>query len=164
MIIGLERIIRLLIGIVIVLILLGVCITIDSAEENITIDNTNMTQNITTNESYIGPKNSGQAISDGKIYTVKEKTKKQAKKQQTITMTGKPSCSRCAANHCSYTWRTKTYINYCPNCHRYRTLTNKHKWQSRYEQEISCSNCDSDFCINCGKEKYSWSGVYLTQA
>lgn len=85
-------------------------------------------------------------------------------KYSTITMTGKPSCSRCARNHCSYTWRTRTYVNYCPHCHRYNVLGNKHKWESRHEKEITCFYCDSDFCVNCGKTKYSWSRVYLRRA
>lgn len=99
-----------------------------------------------------------------KVYTVKEKPKKKTKNKKklaTITMTGKPSCSRCARNHCAYTWRTKTYVNYCPHCHHWNCLGNKHKSGSVHEQEISCFVCDSDFCINCGKTKYSWSNVYL---
>lgn len=81
-----------------------------------------------------------------------------------ITMTGKPSCSRCARNHIPYKWFTRSYVNYCPNCHRYGTLGNKHKYGSRYEQEITCFHCDSDFCVYDGHEKYSWSDVYLRRA
>lgn len=171
--------IKLLIGILIILILLCICITIDSASDTDTITNTNefaledMPKNVVVvNESYAPSKNSGQAVSDGKIYTDKKvkdnktvKHKNKAKKnKQTITMTGRPSCSRCARNHCSYTWRTKTYLNYCPNCKHYNCLGNKHKSGSVHEQEITCFHCDSDFCINCGKEKYAWSRVYLAKA
>jgi len=74
-----------------------------------------------------------------------------------ITFTGKPSCG---CNY-GYYWHTRTYVNYCPNCHHYNCLANKHKYGARFEQEISCLRCDSDFCICCGKEKYSWSNVYL---
>ncbi len=141
-----------------------ISLSADTADEDV-ISNINDSGHLSTiknvtfiNDTYVLPKNTGKAISDGKIYTdtsVKVKPK--------ITMTGKPSCSRCARNHCSYTWRTKTYINYCPNCHHYNCLGNKHKWASRHEQEITCLRCDSDFCINCGKEKYSWSNKYLTK-
>ena len=137
----------------------------DSADETITAQNPNehiiknfKNATIINNSQYATlDKNSGIAVSDGKVYT--EKPKKQ--KIRNITMTGKPSCTRCARNGCAYTWRTKTYKNYCPNCHHYNCLGNKHKWSSRHEQEITCFSCDSDFCVNCGKEKYSWSKAYL---
>lgn len=138
-----------------------ISLSADTADEDV-ISNINessylVTKNVTfINDTYVLPKDAGKAISNGKIYTDKSV-------KPTITMTGKPSCSRCARNGCSYTWRTKTYINYCPNCHHYNCLGNKHKWQSRHEQEITCLRCDSDFCVNCGKEKYSWSHKYLTK-
>lgn len=142
-----------------------ISLSADTADEDTNISNVhNNTVDIpknvkVVNDTYILPKNSGKAFTDGKIHTVKKKSTK--KKKPKITMTGKPSCSRCSRNHCSYTWRTKTYLNYCPNCHHYNCLGNKYKWQSRHEQEITCFRCDSDFCINCGKEKYSWSHKYL---
>ena len=163
MITDFNRTIKLLISILICLILLTICIAYDTADETITAKNDKLDKNLSNgvvilNGTYVSlDKNSGQAISDGKIHTVKPKYK-------TITMTGKPSCTKCTRNGCAYTWRTKTYKNYCPNCHHYGTLGNKHKWQSRHGQEISCFRCDSDFCINCGKEKYSWSQVYLRKA
>ena len=79
-----------------------------------------------------------------------------------ITMTGKPSCS-CGKRY-SYRWYTRTYVNYCPYCHRYGTLYNAHKFQARFEKEITCKVCGSDWCIVCGKEKYSWSKRYLRRA
>lgn len=75
-----------------------------------------------------------------------------------VTITCKPSCGRCSR---AYTWRTKSYVNYCPNCHKYDTLGNKHKRASRHEKEITCFACDSDFCGNCGKEKMGYSRKYL---
>lgn len=78
-----------------------------------------------------------------------------------ITIVGKPSCTECMRNGIPYEWYEMSYVNYCPNCRRYGTLGNKHKRNSRHEQEITCFNCDSDFCIHCGKEKYSWSDVHL---
>ena len=134
----------------------------DDSNDVIVANNTTQ-YNMSGNATYIDgvycilPENSGVAVSDGKVYTEKSKYQK-------ISMTGKPSCTRCARNGCAYTWRTKKYINYCPNCKHYNCLGNKHKWQSRHEQEITCFKCDSDFCVNCGKEKYSWSHKYLTKA
>ena len=83
-------------------------------------------------------------------------------KYPTITMTGKPSCS-CGRKY-SYRWYTRTYVNYCPYCHRYGVLYNAHKYQARFEKEITCKRCRSDWCIVCGKEKYSWSNKYLRRA
>ena len=76
----------------------------------------------------------------------------------TVTITCKPSCGRCSK---AYTWRTKTYVNYCPNCHRFGTIYNKHKYAARHEQELTCGACDCDFCGNCGKEKMGYSSKYL---
>lgn len=115
-----------------------------------------ISKDVIINDTYVLPKDAGIAKSDGKIYTDKSV-------KPTITMTGKPSCTRCTRNHCSYTWRTKTYVNYCPNCKHWNCLGNKHKRGSVHEKEISCFRCDSDFCVNCGKEKYSWSKVYLSK-
>lgn len=115
-----------------------------------------ISKDVIINDTYVLPKDAGIAKSDGKIYTDKSV-------KPIITMTGKPSCTRCTRNHCSYTWRTKTYVNYCPNCKHWNCLGNKHKRGSVHEKEISCFRCDSDFCVNCGKEKYSWSKVYLSK-
>ena len=77
-----------------------------------------------------------------------------------VTITAKPSCG---CRH-SYTWHKRSFVDYCPHCHHYNCLVNKHKWQSRYEQELTCKICDSDFCGVCGKTKYSWSRTYLRRA
>lgn len=136
--------------------------SVDSADETITAPTQdghilrnfhNVT--ILNGTSYVAvDKNNGVAVSDGKVYTEKPK-------YNTITITGRPSCTRCARSGVPYKWFTKTYANYCPNCHHYNCLGNKHKWGSVHEKEITCFRCDSDFCVYCGKEKYSWSGVYL---
>lgn len=167
MIIGLDRIQKLLTGIVITLILLTICITVDSADDNvvnetITAEELNITINETTakdiittnnrtilkvNNTYV-VKGSGQATSDGKIYS----------EVPLVTITSKPSCG---CGH-GYYWHKRTFENYCPNCHRYGTLHNAYKRGARYERELTCSHCDSDFCGVCGKEKYSWSRVRLT--
>lgn len=142
---------RYLFGICIVLCLLGFCCASDYAMNDtdvVTIDNTgNLTVEI-QNDSYVDFYNKSTITvnPNDQLYSV----------EPTITAVGKPSCG------CRYSyryWYTKTYINYCPNCHRYNTLLINPK--RVYEKEITCGACSSDFCIVCGKEKYSWSRVYL---
>lgn len=161
---------KLLIGIMIVTLLLCVCITVDYADDNITIENINSTvkQINTTNvtvlngtqyvkgnsdDSYFVAKNSD------KVYIVKEKSKEKTK-IPIVTITSKPSCG---CNY-GYYYHTRSYIDYCPHCHHYNVLRNVHKWQARYEQELTCTNCGADYCGCCGKEKYSYSRVYLRRA
>ena len=145
------------------IVLLVCCMAIDSADENITVDQGVVND---TNTTLVGSVHYDDKIVDKNVTGIAKVHRIVHIKPHypVITMTGKPSCSRCARNHCSYTWRTRTYMNYCPHCHRYNVLGNKHKWASRNEKEITCFHCDSDFCINCGKTKYSWSNVYLRRA
>ena len=158
-------------GILITLILLGICITVDSAEETISnTDNqkTNIKEltdknTIIINDTYyVGSKNDGMAVTDGKIHTDKTKTKKKTKssKNPTVTITARPSCG-C---HYSYKWRTNTFTDYCPHCHHYNCLRNVHKWQAKHEQELTCTVCGADYCGQCGKEKYGWSNYRITKA
>ena len=157
-------------GIFIVCVLLVLCISIDYADDNTTINNIDNATNDFNTSNYIVLNNSSsyyfngtsgivKAKSSDKIYTTGKKISEKAK-LPIITMTGKPSCG-CRY---SYTWHTRTYLNYCPNCKHWNCLTNKHKWAARYEHEISCSRCDSDFCICCGKEKMGYSKVYLRKS
>jgi len=155
-----DNIKALLLVILGVLLLLSVCISVDYADDNITVT-ANQSQANVTNCTEIDGVHYDNRIINGTGVAKLHKIVTEKPKYPLITMTGKPSCSRCYRNHCSYTWRTKTYINYCPNCHHYNCLGNKHKWGSTHEQEITCFRCDSDYCVNCGKEKYSWSKVYL---
>lgn len=157
---------KLLVAIAIVLLLLGVCVSVDYATDD-TISNLNettMPKNIpkgtiiVNNSSVVVVNQTASVIickSDDVVHTIKPKYK-------TITMTGKPSCS-CGKRY-AYRWYTRSYINYCPYCHRYGTLYNAHKWQSRFENEITCRRCSADFCINCGKEKMGYSRKYLRRA
>ena len=143
--------------IILVILLLSLCVAVDYAT-NITVDNLNeseqaiLTDTIKVNDTHyvIDQNNTDGMVKVRKVVVEKPKV-------PTITITSKPSCG-CRY---SYTWHTKTYVNYCPNCHRYGVLGNKHKRNARYEQEITCFHCDSDFCGCCGKEKYSWSRTYL---
>ena len=94
-----------------------------------------------------------------KIYTVKEKPKKKRKKSlPTISMWAKPSV-RCGY---PYKWYYRTFVDYCPNCKHYNCLLKNPKGVP--ENEYTCAVCDSDFDGVVGKEKYSWSRVYLRRA
>ena len=165
MVIDNKRIKKLILAIAIVLLLLCICVSVDYASDNdtIVVEN-NQTINLTNiknvevlNDShYIFVNGSGTAKLNNVVV--------EKKKVPVIGMTGKPSCSRCSRNGVPYRWFTKKYVNYCPNCHHWNCLGNKHKRGAVHEKEITCFRCDSDFCICCGKEKYSWSRVYLRKA
>ena len=143
--------------IIIVLILLTLCVAVDYAT-NITVSNLNESKDINLTDTvrindthYVIDKDTEVGVAKlNKVVVEKPKL-------PTITITSKPSCG--CRN--SYRWHTRTYVNYCPYCHRYNVLTNLHKYPARHEQEISCSRCRADFCGVCGKEKYSWSRKYL---
>ena len=145
--------------IVVVSLLLALCVCVDYAS-NITYinDTTVIPENVTiVNESLT---TDSVITHDGKIHVDKNvKTKKS--KTPTVTITSRPSCG---CRH-SYTWHKRTFVNYCPHCHRYNTLRNVHKWPARFEQELTCDpqlgGCGADYCGVCGKEKYSWSNYYL---
>lgn len=139
-----------------VLLLLSVCVSADYADTIITTENNSQmnTSNCTLidgvhYDDMIVNRSKGH-IESYNVVTVKPK-------YSTITITAKPSCG---CNN-GYYWHTRTFIDYCPHCHHYNALYNKHKYQARYEQELTCKFCDSDFCGVCGKTKYSWSRVYL---
>lgn len=158
-----DNIKGLLFWIFVVVVLLVCCIGIDYADEDISV---------TVNQSQVNVSNCTEI--DGVHYDnkiVKSNSTGIAKVHKivhikphypVITMTGKPSCS-CGRKY-SYRWYTRTYVNYCPYCHKYGTLYNAHKFQARFEKEITCKKCGSDWCIVCGKEKYSWSKRYLRRA
>lgn len=153
-----DNIKRLLFGIAIVSLLLILCVAVDSADENIALANDyNATANVKLNntdrvllvnesDSYFSVKSSD------KVHMV-------APKYPIVGMYAKPSCG------CKYSykyWYYKEFVNYCPNCHHYNVLVKNPK--CTYEKEWTCRRCSSDFCGVCGKEKYSWSRVYLRRA
>lgn len=162
---------RLLDCIVLVSLLLACTVAVDYASndtivvsDNNSLDELNNKSITVVNSSYVLPKDSGWAKTDGKLYMEKKSVKEKSKKFPTVTITAKPSCG---CNH-KYRWYTRTWINYCPHCHKYGTLHNVHKWQARYEQELTCDpklgGCGADYCGCSGKEKYSWSSYRLTKA
>ena len=147
----------------IVLLLLVACIAVDYATNDTTISNADQQGNsVKLNDTnkindtyYVGVEKDSKVTEVEKVVTVKPKI-------PLVTITAKPSCG--CGRHYSYKWRTRTFVNYCPHCHRYNVLKNVHKWQAKYEQELTCTNCGADYCGNCGKEKYSWSRYYIKKA
>ena len=146
----------------IVLLLLAVCVAVDYANETTVTNMDQVNDSVLLNDTIIvnGTYHVVMSEDEGnakfqKVVTVKPKV-------PTVTITCKPSCG--CGRHSSYTWRTRTFVNYCPHCHRYNVLKNVHKWQARYEQELTCTHCGADYCGNCGHEKYSYSKYYLRKA
>lgn len=150
---------KLIIAILIAILILIVCTSVDQALSDETITNTENNNNITVNKNgdYINLNNE----------KYKNKSTVHMKHNDTlhthiptITITSKPSCG------CKYyyRWYTRTWVDYCPHCHKYNVLHNAHKYPARYEQELSCKICGADYCGICGKEKYSWSKYYLRKA
>lgn len=68
----------------------------------------------------------------------------------TITVWGKPSCQSCHKN-VPYRWYKRTWVDYCPHCHRYNCLLINPKGVP--EKELTCKYCDSDYDIFCGHDK-----------
>ena len=159
---GIDNIKNLLFGIFIVALLLCVCVHFDYADDTI----------VAKNESLEFPKNvtvvnkSAEKVDvvkhDGELHidkSVKDKPKpKKKKKLPTISMWAKPSL-RCGY---PYKWYYRTFVDYCPNCKHYNCLLKNPKGVP--ENEYTCAICDSDFDGVVGKEKYSWSNVYLRRA
>lgn len=148
--------------IVIVSLLLALCVCVDYAANETTITNVDPNDSVVLNDT--------NKINDTHYIMVEKKDKitpinkvvVEKPKLPLVTITAKPSCG--CGRHYSYRWRTKTFIDYCPHCHRYGVLRNVHKWQAKYEQELTCTHCGADYCGNCGHEKYSWSKYYLRRA
>ena len=152
-----DNIKGLLCGICIVVLLLLVCVSVDyAANDTITaepeqINTTNCTViNGVHYDNRIISKDKGVAKLH-KVVTVKPKL-------PLISMWAKPS----VRSGYAYKWYYRTFINYCPNCHRYNSLLKNPKCVP--EREYTCKFCDSDFCGVTGKEKYSWSSKYLRRA
>ena len=144
-----------------VLLLLSVCVTVDYADDrpikvikNQSKYNGTSMIRVEDNDGIVAVNDTTHIIvgeSSDKIHTIKQK-------HSIIGMYAKPSCG---CRH-SYTWHYREFVNYCPNCHHYGTLRKNPKGVP--EREYTCARCSSDFCGVCGKEKYSWSRVYLRKA
>ena len=140
-----------------VLLLLSVCIGVDYADDNITVT-ANQSQANVTNCTEIDGVHYDTKVVNGTGIAKVHRIVTEKHKYPLISMRAKPSCG-CRYK---YTWHYRTFINYCPNCHHYGTLRKNPKGVP--EKEYTCHRCSSDFCGCCGKEKYSWSRVYLRRA
>lgn len=149
-----DNIKKLLFMIFLVLLLLGVCIHIDYAanESDMIIAANNQT--LQTNCTLVNGTHYSNNLINGSAIMVKA-SEKVHYEHSLIGMYAKPSCG---CRH-SYTWHYREFVNYCPNCGHYGTLRKNPKGVP--EKEYTCARCSSDFCGVCGKEKYSWSNVYL---
>lgn len=150
---------NLLIGIFIVVVLLSLCMALDSADEDISVDQEVVN---VTNTTFVGGVHYDDKIVDKNVTGIAKvhKVVHIKPKYPTITITARPS----VRSGYAYRWYTTTWINYCPHCHRYGVLYNAHKYQARHEQELTCHRCGADYCGVVGKEKYSWSRYYLRRA
>lgn len=75
-----------------------------------------------------------------------------------INVVAKPSVS---SSEFTYNYYNSTFLNYCPKCGIFGTLTFNPKGVP--EGELTCAHCDSDYCAVTGKDKLSGSSVYLTK-
>ena len=155
-----DNIKGLLFGIFIVIVLLAICVSVDYADDNITVTANQSEMNVTNCTLVNGVHYDNVIVNRSKNHIHSYNVVSVKPKYPIVTITAKPSCG---CRH-SYIWHKRSFVDYCPHCHHYNCLVNKHKWQSRYEQELSCKFCDSDFCGVCGKTKYSWSRTYLRRA
>ena len=144
----------LILGIILVILLLSVCVSVDYADDNITVT-ANQSQANVSNCTEIDGVHYDTKVVNGTGIAKVHRIVTEKHKYPLISMWAKPSCG-CRYK---YTWHYRTFINYCPNCHHYGTLRKNPKGVP--EREYTCARCSSDFCGCCGKEKYSWSRVYL---
>ena len=137
--------------------LLCVCVSVDyAANDTITA---NVSEMNTANCTVIdGVHYDNRIISKDKGVAKLHKVVTVKPKLPLISMWAKPSV-RCGY---PYKWYYRTFVDYCPNCHHYNALLKNPKGVP--ENEYTCRFCDSDFDGVVGKEKYSWSKVYLRRA
>ena len=146
-----DNIKTLIIWIFIIIMLLTICVAVDNAEE-ITVNNANCTK-VQVNDTFVNlQSNATSNITVNARDTVHQM-------YPTVSMYAKPSCG---CRHSYKYWYYCEFVNYCPNCHHYNVLVKNPK--GTFEREWTCKRCSSDYCAVCGKEKYSWSRVYLTRA
>ena len=142
--------------IVIVSLLLALCVCVDYAANETTVSNMDQVNdsvklndtNVINGTYYVGVDNGTKVTALKKVVIVKPKI-------PLVTITAKPS----VRSKYAYKWYTRTWVNYCPNCKHYNVLLINPKGVP--ERELTCKRCSSDFCGVTGKEKYSWSHVYL---
>ena len=149
-----DNIKALLLSIIFVLLLLSVCAGVDYADE-ITVNQTikNDTNCTLVNDTHY----SHEIIHENGVARI-HKVVVEKPKYPLISMWAKPS----VRSGYAYKWYYKTFIDYCPHCHRYNVLLKNPKGVP--EREYTCRRCGADYCAVTGKEKYSFSKYYLTKA
>ena len=146
-----DNIKALLLSIIFVLLLLSVCAGVDYADE-ITV---NQTINNDTNCTLVNDTHySHEIIHENGVARI-HKVVVEKPKYPLISMWAKPS----VRSGYAYRWYYKTFIDYCPHCHRYNVLLKNPKGVP--EREYTCRRCGADYCAVTGKEKYSYSRYYL---
>ena len=154
---GIDNIKNLLFWIIVILLLLSICVTVDYASNDTITATSNQTLDRNINSSVIVL--NGSYYSEEKVGVAKlHKVVTEKPKLPLVTITAKPS----VRSNYAYKWYTRTWVNYCPNCKHYNVLLINPKGVP--ERELTCKRCSSDFCGVTGKEKYSWSHVYLRRA
>ena len=152
-----DNIKALLLAILGVLLLLSVCVSVDyAANDTITVEQEQMN---TSNCTLIGGVHYDNVIvnrSNKHIESYNVVVMKPT--YPLISMWAKPS----VRSGYAYRWYKKTFIDYCPHCHRYNVLLKNPKGVP--EREYTCKRCGADYCAVTGKEKYSWSNYYLRSA
>ena len=149
-----DNIKNLLFWIIVILLLLSICVTVDYAANDTITATSNQTLDQDINSSVIVL--NGSYYSEEKVGVAKlHKVVTEKPKLPLVTITAKPS----VRSNYAYKWYTRTWVNYCPNCKHYNVLLSNPKGVP--ERELTCKRCSSDFCGVTGKEKYSWSHVYL---
>ena len=66
--------------------------------------------------------------------------------------------AKCSCGRGTYTYETHTFLNYCPQCHHYGTLS---YIKPCAEGQWTCRYCDCDYCMQCGKEKMVKTKLWL---
>ena len=135
-----------------VLLLLSICVSVDYADEDITINQT--IKNDTNCTLVNGTHYSHEIIHENGVARI-HKVVIEKPKYPLIAMWAKPS----VRSNYAYRWYKKTFINYCPHCHHYGVLLKNPKGVP--EREYTCRRCGADYCAVTGKEKFSWSHYYL---
>ena len=139
-----------------VLLLLSVCVSIDYADDTITSEP--IEQNLTNCTLINGVHYDNVIVNNSKNHIKSYNVVVVKPTYPTISMWAKPS----VRSGYAYRWYKKTFIDYCPHCHRYNVLLKNPKGVP--EREYTCRHCGADYCAVTGKEKYSWSNYYLRRA
>ncbi|MBI5680906.1 MAG: hypothetical protein HZC47_08440 [Methanobacterium sp.] len=81
----------------------------------------------------------------------------------TVSADGKCSCSL----YTDYNIHHGTYVNYCPHCTKYHTLSYTNQQgcpEGMFYCDMGKGGCDADYCIVHGKEHVNGDPKYLTPA